>query len=91
MRSHIPGFLVIAAVIYAVIASGSMLLIGRRFVAVSENKNQSEAEYRYVLTRLRENGESIALIQGEEEEQAGVDRSLGKGAAAPGATSASRT
>jgi putative ATP-binding cassette transporter len=75
---YIPGFLVIAAVIYAVVASGSMVIIGRRFVAVSEDKNQSEAELRYVLTRLRENGESIALIQGEEEERAGVDRSLKK-------------
>ncbi len=74
----IPGFLVVAAVLYAVIASGAMMRIGRRFVTVSEEKNQSEAELRYVLTRLRENGESIALIQGEEEERAGVDRSLGK-------------
>ena len=78
MDFHIPGFLVVAAVLYAVIASGAMLLIGRRFVAVSEDKNQSEAELRYVLTRLRENGESIALIQGEEEERAGVDRALHK-------------
>jgi putative ATP-binding cassette transporter len=75
---YIPGFLVIAAVLYAVIASGAMMRIGRRFVTVSEEKNQSEAELRYVLTRLRENGESIALIQGEEEERAGVDRSLDK-------------
>ena len=75
---YIPGFLVIAAVLYAVIASGAMMMIGRRFVTVSEEKNQSEAELRYVLTRLRENGESIALIQGEEEERAGVNRSLGK-------------
>ena len=65
----IPGFLVIAAVIYAVLASGSMVFIGRRFVTVSENKNQAEAEYRYVLTRLRENGESIAVLGGEEEER----------------------
>jgi len=72
----IPGFLVVAAVLYALIASGSMVLIGRSFVAVSENKNQREATYRYVLTRLRENGESIALIHGEEEERHGVDRSL---------------
>jgi putative ATP-binding cassette transporter len=43
----IPGFLVIAAVLYAVIASASMVLIGRRFVTASENKNQSEAEFRY--------------------------------------------
>jgi putative ATP-binding cassette transporter len=76
MQLHIPGFLVIAAVLYSVIASGAMTLIGRRFVQVSEAKNQSEAEYRYVLTRLRENGESIALIGGEEEERAGVGRSL---------------
>jgi putative ATP-binding cassette transporter len=72
----IPGFLVIAAVLYALIASGSMAFIGRRFVSVAENKNQREASYRYMLTRLRENGESIALIKGEEEERAGVARSL---------------
>ena len=61
-RLYVPGFLVIAAVIYAVVASGAMVLIGRRFVTVSEQKNQTEAEFRYLLTRLRENGESIALI-----------------------------
>jgi putative ATP-binding cassette transporter len=75
---HVPGFLVIAAVLYAAVASGSMVLIGRRFIAVSESKNQSEAELRYLLTRLRENGESIALIQGEDEERAGVGRALRK-------------
>ncbi len=72
----IPGFLVIAAVIYAVLASGSMVLVGRRFVTVSENKNQAEAEYRYVLTRLRENGESIAVLGGVKEERNAIDRSL---------------
>ena len=61
----VPGFLVVAAVVYAVLASGSMVLIGRRFIAVAESKNQAEAEYRYVLTRLRENGESIALLGGD--------------------------
>jgi vitamin B12/bleomycin/antimicrobial peptide transport system ATP-binding/permease protein len=75
---HVPGFLVVAAVLYAALASGAMLLIGRRFVVVSESKNQSEAELRYLLTRLRENGESIALIQGEAEERAGVDGALRK-------------
>jgi putative ATP-binding cassette transporter len=69
----VPGFLVIAAVIYALIASGSMVLIGRRFVGVSERKNQAEADYRYALTRLRENGESIALLGGEDEERTGLD------------------
>jgi putative ATP-binding cassette transporter len=70
---RIPGFLVIAAFLYAVLASGSMVSIARGFVVVAENKNQAEAEYRYALTRLRENGESIAMLGGENEERAGLD------------------
>src|ERR1700722_19067660 len=72
----IPGFLVIAAVLYAAVASGSIMVIGRRFVQVSEEKNQAEAEYRYSLTRVRENGESIALLGGEQEERDGVDKAF---------------
>jgi putative ATP-binding cassette transporter len=72
----IPGFLVIAAVLYAGIASGSIMVIGRAFVQTSEDKNQAEAEYRYALTRVRENGESIALLGGEEEERAGIDKTF---------------
>src|SRR5438552_6865412 len=74
----IPGFLVIAAVVYAAIASGSIMMIGRSFVQVSEEKNQAEAEYRYALTRVRENGESIALLGGEEEERDGIDKTFTK-------------
>ncbi len=69
----IPGFLVIAAVLYAAVASGSIMVIGRRFVRISEDKNQAEADFRYTLTRVRENGESIALLGGEEEERNGID------------------
>lgn len=69
---RIPGFLVIAAVVYAVVASGAMVRIARGFVAVADNKNQAEADYRYALTRLRENGESIALLGGDAEERAGL-------------------
>jgi len=74
----IPGFLVIAAVLYAAIASGSITAIGRSFVQVSEDKNQAEAEYRYALMRVRENGESIALLGGEEEERDGIDKTFSK-------------
>src|SRR6202051_2775605 len=72
----IPGFLVIAAVLYAAIASGSIMTIGRSFVQISEDKNQAEAEFRYTLTRVRENGESIALLGGEEEERDGIDKTF---------------
>jgi vitamin B12/bleomycin/antimicrobial peptide transport system ATP-binding/permease protein len=72
----IPGFLVIAAVLYSAVASGSIMVIGRRFVQISEDKNQAEAEFRYTLTRVRENGESIALLGGEQEERDGIDRTF---------------
>ena len=65
---RIPGFLVVAAVLYAVLASGALTMgIARGFVAVSERKNQAEADYRYALTRVRENGEDIALLGGDDE------------------------
>ena len=73
---HIPGYLVIAVVIYCLIISGGMLLIARSFVPIAERKNQSEAELRYALTRLRENGESIAILGGEQEERAGLAKLL---------------
>jgi putative ATP-binding cassette transporter len=69
---HIPGYLVVAVVIYCIIISTSMLLIARSFVPTAERKNQAEAEFRYALTRLRENGESIAILGGEKEERAGL-------------------
>ena len=72
----VPGFLVVAAVLYAAIASGSITVIGRRFVQISEDKNQAEAEFRYALTRVRENGESIALLGGEQEERDGIDKTF---------------
>jgi putative ATP-binding cassette transporter len=72
----IPGYLVLAAVIYAVLASTVMVFIGRSYVGAAEAKAQSEAEMRYALTRLRENGESIALIDGEREEKEGLSAIL---------------
>src|ERR1043165_4067942 len=74
----IPGYLVIAVVIYCVIISGFMTLIARSFVPTAENKNQVEAEFRAALTRVREYGESIAILGGEKEERAGLDGLLKK-------------
>ena len=72
----IPGYLVIAAVIYSAFVSVGMVLIARQFIRVSEATSQAEAEFRYALTRLRENGESIALLSGEQEEQRGLREGL---------------
>lgn len=75
---HIPGFLVIAAVVYAALGTGSMLIFGRSFIRISEANNQREAEFRYSLTRLSEYGESIALLDGEEEERSELSRSFAR-------------
>lgn len=72
----IPGFLVIAAIVYAVAASALMSTIGAALVARVERKDQAEAEYRYLLTRVRDNGEGIALLHGEDEERRGIDTSF---------------
>jgi putative ATP-binding cassette transporter len=44
-------------------------------VAGNIAKNDAEARFRFELTRLRENAESIALIKGERDERAILDRS----------------
>ncbi|MBB3656766.1 putative ATP-binding cassette transporter [Rhizobium sp. BK650] len=76
MTVTIPGFLVVTAVLYALITSTTIAVIGRHFVRVSEVKNQVEAEFRYTLTHVRENGESIALLGGEEEERSDLDKTF---------------
>src|ERR1043166_6572431 len=74
----IPGYLVIAGVIYCVVVRGLMMIIARSFVPTAEKKNQTEAEFRAALTRVREYGESIAILGGEKEERAGLDALLSK-------------
>ena len=66
----------IAAVVYSALITLFMIFIAPRFIAVSEATSQAEAEFRFALTRLRENGESIALLGGELEEQRGLRRAL---------------
>jgi len=65
----IPGFMVWVALIYAVLISGAMIILGRPLIRHVDQKNESEAQYRFELTRVRESAESIAIIGGEEEEK----------------------
>ncbi len=65
----VPGYLVVAAIIYSALTSFGMLLLGRPLVARVESKASAEADFRYELTRTRENAETIALIGGDEDER----------------------
>ncbi|MDP2330364.1 MAG: SbmA/BacA-like family transporter [Reyranella sp.] len=49
----IPGYLVVAAVVYAGLTTDTMMLVGRHMVDVIESKNQAESELKYAFARLR--------------------------------------
>jgi ABC-type uncharacterized transport system fused permease/ATPase subunit len=52
----IPGYLVIGAVIYAVVFTGVMLVIGRNLPSVIQMQSQSEAEFLAAANEIRESG-----------------------------------
>ena len=61
----IPGYLVWAALIYAVAGTLLTHLIGRPLTALNFNQQRYEADFRFNLVRTRENSEQIALLHGE--------------------------
>lgn len=65
---EIPAFMAVAAVLYAIIASGAAYVAGRPLVGRVSEKNEAEAQFRAEMTRLRENAESVALIRGDKDE-----------------------
>ena len=66
----IPGYLVWAALVYAAIATAITHLIGRPLINLQFNRQRYEADFRFNLVRVRENGEQIALLHGEPAEHA---------------------
>ncbi|HXN43711.1 MAG TPA: ABC transporter ATP-binding protein/permease, partial [Xanthobacteraceae bacterium] len=65
----IPGYLVWAALIYAVAGTIFTHLIGRPLIGLNFNQQRFEADFRFNLVRTRENSEQIALLRGEPAEQ----------------------
>jgi putative ATP-binding cassette transporter len=65
----IPGYLVWAALIYAVAGTLLTHLIGRPLTALNFNQQRYEADFRFNLVRTRENSEQIALLRGEAAER----------------------
>lgn len=69
MSFSIPGYLLWAALIYAVIGTTITHLIGRPLVALNFQQQRYEADFRFSLVRVRENAEQIALLEGEPAER----------------------
>jgi putative ATP-binding cassette transporter len=61
----IPGYLVWAALVYAVLGSLLAHYVGRPLIGLNFNQERFEADLRYALVRVRENAEGVALYRGE--------------------------
>ncbi|HEY6720418.1 MAG TPA: ABC transporter ATP-binding protein/permease, partial [Burkholderiales bacterium] len=68
----IPGYMVWAAVIYALAASVLTHYIGRSLIGINFQKERLEADFRFSMVRLRENAEGVALYKGEAPERTGL-------------------
>lgn len=68
----IPGYMLWAAVLYAIVGSWLTHLIGRPLISLNYQQQQYEANLRFALVRVRENAEQIALYRGEGAEQGGI-------------------
>ncbi len=75
---EVPGYMVWAALLYALVGSGLTYLLGRPMVQINIRRNEAEADHRFALVRVRENSEGIALIRGEKDEDRGLRRAFGQ-------------
>jgi vitamin B12/bleomycin/antimicrobial peptide transport system ATP-binding/permease protein len=68
----IPGYMVWAAVLYAVVGSILTHFVARRLIPINFQRQRVEADFRFGLVRLRENAEGVALYRGEAPEREGL-------------------
>jgi vitamin B12/bleomycin/antimicrobial peptide transport system ATP-binding/permease protein len=66
---NIPGYLVWAALIYAIIGTWVTHLVGKPLVKLNFDQQRYEADFRFSLVRLRENAEEVTLLAGEPAEK----------------------
>lgn len=67
----IPGYMVWAAVLYAIVGTWVTHKIGKPLIRLNFEQQRYEADFRFGLIRFRENGESVALYNGESDELKG--------------------
>ena len=70
--TEIPRAMVFLVYLYVIVASSFAFWIGRPLIGLNFMAEKLTANYRYLLVRLREYGESIALYRGEAVERRGL-------------------
>lgn len=68
----IPAYMVLAAIVYAVLVSGLITWVGRPLPRLIAARNEGEARLRFALMRIRDHGETIALSRAETGERRAV-------------------
>lgn len=58
----VPGYLVLAVILYTSLTSLGMWILGRPLVARVEEKAEAEADFRYALTRARDDFGTTAIV-----------------------------
>jgi vitamin B12/bleomycin/antimicrobial peptide transport system ATP-binding/permease protein len=69
----IPGYMAVAALLYAIVGTFFVNLVGRRLIPLNFMNQRYEANFRFSLVRVRENAEGIALYRGEQREADGLN------------------
>jgi putative ATP-binding cassette transporter len=64
----IPGYMVWAALLYAIVGTWLTHKIGKKLIGLSFDQQRFEADFRFGLVRFRENTEGVALYGGEQDE-----------------------
>ncbi len=75
MSLAIPGYLVWAALIYAIMGTVVTHLVGWPLIPLNFQQQRFEADFRFNLVRTRENSEQVALLHGEPAER---ERHIGR-------------
>lgn len=70
----IPGYMVWAALFYAIAGTWLTHKIGKTLIGLNFNQQRFEADFRFGLVRFRENAEGVALYKGEQDELRGFRR-----------------
>jgi vitamin B12/bleomycin/antimicrobial peptide transport system ATP-binding/permease protein len=73
----IPAYMVWVALAYGAIASGLMMWVGAPLVGYVGRKNEAEGYFRFGMMRIRDNAESVALMNGAGYERAILGRFYG--------------
>ena len=74
---HVPGYLLFAVLIYSALATWLTHLTGRKLARLDFLQQRFNAQFRFSLTRIRENSEAVALLGGEAEEKRGIGHRFG--------------